>query len=127
VSHDPDAPGRDSPVRRVAILQPEDARGDVGRHVLDVGRADQLLRAGRREDLDGVIAVTVGARVQRALDARVGLVWEPDPDKATIVKLDPADVLTTADSGEKLAPLIKPPPSFDEMVHEATPSELTAP
>ncbi len=43
-------------------------------------------------------------------------VWEPDPDKATIVKLDPADVLTTAESTKLLAPLIKPLPSFDEMV-----------
>jgi hypothetical protein len=43
-------------------------------------------------------------------------VWEPDPDKATIVKLDPADVLTTAESAKLLSPLIKPLPSFDEMV-----------
>jgi hypothetical protein len=43
-------------------------------------------------------------------------VWEPDPDKAEIIKLDPADVLTTAQSGEQLKPLIKPLPSFDEMV-----------
>jgi hypothetical protein len=43
-------------------------------------------------------------------------VWEPDPDKADIVKLDPADVVTTAQSAEKLKPLIKPLPSFDEMV-----------
>jgi hypothetical protein len=43
-------------------------------------------------------------------------VWEPDPDKATIVKLDPADVLTTEQSAKLLAPLIKPLPSFDEMV-----------
>ena len=53
--------------------------------------------------------------------------WEPDPDKATIVNLDPADVLTTAELGKKLAPLIKPPPSFDELEHEATLSELAAP
>jgi hypothetical protein len=43
-------------------------------------------------------------------------VWEPDPDKATIVKIDPADVLTTSESAKALAPLIKPLPSFDEMV-----------
>jgi hypothetical protein len=42
-------------------------------------------------------------------------VWEPDPDKAKIVKLDAADVLTTAESAKALAPLIKPLPSFDEM------------
>jgi hypothetical protein len=43
-------------------------------------------------------------------------VWEPDPDKADIVKLDPSDVMTTAQAAQKLAPLIKPLPSFDEMV-----------
>jgi hypothetical protein len=44
-------------------------------------------------------------------------VWEPDPDKAEITKLDPADVLTTEESARLLSPLIKPLPSFDEMVH----------
>jgi hypothetical protein len=43
-------------------------------------------------------------------------VWEPDPDKADIVKLDPADVLTTSQSRKLLDPLIKRLPSFDEMV-----------
>ena len=43
-------------------------------------------------------------------------VWEPDPDRADIVKLDPADVLTSAESRKLLDPLIKPLPSFDEMV-----------
>jgi hypothetical protein len=43
-------------------------------------------------------------------------IYEPDPDKAEIVKLDPADVLTTEASGRLLNPLIKPLPSFDEMV-----------
>jgi len=43
-------------------------------------------------------------------------VWEPDPDNAEIIKLDPSDVLTTAQSAKLLNPLIKPLPSFDEMV-----------
>jgi hypothetical protein len=43
-------------------------------------------------------------------------VYEPDPDKADIVKLDPADVVTVAQAAERLMPLIKPLPSFDEMV-----------
>jgi hypothetical protein len=43
-------------------------------------------------------------------------VWEPDPDKADIVKLAPADVLTTAQARKLLDPLIKALPSFDEMV-----------
>jgi hypothetical protein len=41
-------------------------------------------------------------------------VWEPDPDKAEIVKLDPADVVTTEQAGKALAPLIKPLPPFDQ-------------
>jgi hypothetical protein len=43
-------------------------------------------------------------------------VWEPDPDKAEITKLDSADVLSTQEAGRLLAPLIEPLPSFDEMV-----------
>ena len=43
-------------------------------------------------------------------------VMEPDPSKAQIVKLDPADVLTTAQAAKLLAPLIQPLPSFDQMV-----------
>ncbi len=37
-------------------------------------------------------------------------VWEPDPDKAEIIKLDPEDVLTTQQAATLLAPLIKPLP-----------------
>jgi hypothetical protein len=43
-------------------------------------------------------------------------VWEPEPSKAELIKLDPADVLTTEESAKLLAPLIKPLPSFDEVV-----------
>jgi len=43
-------------------------------------------------------------------------IWEPNPHKASIVKLDPADVLTSAESGKQLATLINPLPSFDETV-----------
>jgi hypothetical protein len=49
-------------------------------------------------------------------------VWEPDPDKAEITKLDPSEVLTTAQSARLLDPLIKPLPSFDEMVLGKSPS-----
>jgi hypothetical protein len=49
-------------------------------------------------------------------------VWEPDPDKAEITKLDPSEVLTTAESAKLLNPLIKPLPSFDEMVLGKSPS-----
>ncbi|SDR64276.1 hypothetical protein SAMN05519103_09612 [Rhizobiales bacterium GAS113] len=43
-------------------------------------------------------------------------VWEPDPDKGELIKLDPSEVLTTAQAAKLLDPLIKPLPSFDEMV-----------
>ncbi len=43
-------------------------------------------------------------------------VWEPEPEEAELVKLDPADVLTTEQAGKLLAPFIKPLPSFDEVV-----------
>jgi hypothetical protein len=48
---------------RPTVLEPEDARGDVGRHVLDVGRLDDLA-VPRAEDLDRVVAVAVGALVE---------------------------------------------------------------
>jgi hypothetical protein len=40
-------------------------------------------------------------------------IWEPDPQKAQLTKLDPKDVLTPARAGELLASLIKPLPRFD--------------
>jgi hypothetical protein len=43
-------------------------------------------------------------------------VWEPDPGKAEIAKLDRSEVLTTAQAAALLNPLIKPLPSFDQMV-----------
>ena len=43
-------------------------------------------------------------------------VIEPNPAQAQITKLDPADVLTTAQAAALLAPLIKPLPNFDEYV-----------
>jgi hypothetical protein len=42
--------------------------------------------------------------------------WEPEPSKAEIIKLAPADVLTTQEAGRLLAPYIKPLPSFDGML-----------
>ena len=43
-------------------------------------------------------------------------VLEPLPQNAQITKLDPADVLTTAQAAAALAPFIKPLPDFDEYV-----------
>jgi len=42
--------------------------------------------------------------------------WEPEPSKAEITKLDPEDVVTTEQAGKLLAPFIKPLPNFDEYV-----------
>jgi hypothetical protein len=43
-------------------------------------------------------------------------VWEPDPDRAVITKLDPADVMSTEEAAKLLDPWIQPLPSFDGMV-----------
>jgi tmRNA-binding protein len=43
-------------------------------------------------------------------------VWEPEPEKAELIKLAPSEVLTTAEAAKLLNPLIKPLPSFDEAV-----------
>ena len=43
-------------------------------------------------------------------------VWEPDSSKAELIKLYPADVLMTQEAAKLLAPLIKPLPSFDEVL-----------
>ncbi|MEU0600292.1 hypothetical protein ABZ484_18920 [Streptomyces sp. NPDC006393] len=40
-------------------------------------------------------------------------VWEVDPDKAEIVELDPADVITAKEARRILDPLIKPLPPFE--------------
>lgn len=47
-------------------------------------------------------------------------VLEPDPSAARIDRLDPADVLTTAQAAALLAPYIQPLPNFDEYVLGAT-------
>lgn len=43
-------------------------------------------------------------------------VWEPSPESAEVILLDPADVMTTEQAAALLNPLIKPLPSFDEAV-----------
>jgi hypothetical protein len=43
-------------------------------------------------------------------------ILEPDRSTAEVIKLDASDVLTAKRASELLAPLIKPLPSFDEMV-----------
>jgi hypothetical protein len=48
-------------------------------------------------------------------------VWEPDPDRAEIYKLDPGDVISVQEARQLLDPYIKPLPSFDEFVLEREP------
>jgi len=43
-------------------------------------------------------------------------IWEPEPERAEITKLAPADVLTTQEAARLLAPWIEPLPSFEELV-----------
>jgi hypothetical protein len=49
-------------------------------------------------------------------------VWELPNAKPEIIKLDPKDVITTAEAAKTLAPMIRPLPSFDEMVLGRQPS-----
>jgi hypothetical protein len=60
-----------TPMLWVAVLEPEDARRDIGRHMLDVRRVHRFCSTSRHENLDGVIAVAVGALVERTLGARL--------------------------------------------------------
>lgn len=63
---------------------------------------------------------SIGQQMIWAYDDRGRLsgkdVWEPDPSKAELIKLDSADVLTTENCAKLLEPLIQPLPSFDELV-----------
>ena len=43
-------------------------------------------------------------------------VWETSPKRSEVIKLDPADVITTEQAAALLNPLIKPLPAFDEAV-----------
>jgi hypothetical protein len=43
-------------------------------------------------------------------------VWETQPEKSEVIKLDRADVVTTEEANRLLAPLIKPLPSFEAML-----------
>lgn len=72
------------------------------------------------DDNDMFLYKTIGMQMIWPYDDQGRLigedVWEPEPSEAELFKLDPADVLTTEESGKLLSPLIKPLPSFDEMV-----------
>jgi hypothetical protein len=72
------------------------------------------------DDNDMFLYKTIGMQMIWPYDDRGRLigedVWEPEPSKAELIKLHPADVLTTEESAKLLAPLIKPLPLFDEVV-----------
>jgi len=74
----------------------------------------------KANDDDVYLYKTIGMQMVWPYDDRGRLigedVWEPEPSKAELFKLDPADVLTTEESARLLAPFIKPLPSFDEAV-----------
>jgi hypothetical protein len=74
----------------------------------------------KADDNDMFLYKTIGMQMVWPYDERGRLigedVWEPEPSKAELFKLDPADLLTTEQSAKLLAPLIKPLPSFDEVV-----------
>jgi hypothetical protein len=74
----------------------------------------------KADDNDIYLYKTTGMQMVWPYDDRGRLVgedvWEPEPSKAELFKLDPADVLTTEAAAKLLAPLIKPLPSFDEVV-----------
>jgi hypothetical protein len=74
----------------------------------------------KADDNDVYLYKTIGMQMIWPFDDRGRLIgediWEPEPSKAELIKLDPAEVLTTEESARLLAPLIKSLPSFDEMV-----------
>ena len=43
-------------------------------------------------------------------------VWETQPEKSEVIKLDAADVVTTEQAGRLLAPFIQPLPSFESVL-----------
>ena len=74
----------------------------------------------KADDNDLYLYKTPGMQMVWPYDDRGRLigedVWEPEPSKAELFKLDPADVVTTEQAEKLLSPLIKPLPSFDEYV-----------
>ena len=46
-------------------------------------------------------------------------VWETEPSKAVLIKLDPADVLSTQDAARQLNPLMRPLPIYPQSVGAA--------
>jgi hypothetical protein len=91
--------------------------GKISHKIVEKGLAAKDFKT---DDNDMYLYKTPGIQMVWPYDDRGRLigedVWEPEPSKAELFKLDPADVLTTEESAKLLAPLIKPLPSFDEVV-----------
>jgi hypothetical protein len=71
-------------VLRVAVLHPENAGGDVGRHMLDVLGVHRLRTPSRHEDLHRFVVIADGAAVQRTLHASPSRRGESLPDSALV-------------------------------------------
>ena len=81
-----------------------------------------LLQQGIKVDDENAYYLykTIGVQQIWPYDERCRMVgedvWEPNREQASIIKLDPADVVTTGQAKAILDPFIKPLPSFDEAV-----------
>src|SRR5215469_10943228 len=75
-------------------------------------------RGFKANDNDVYLYRTPGMQMVWPYDDRCRLigedVWEPEPSKAEIHRLEPGDVLSTEQAAKLLAPIIKPLPAFDE-------------
>jgi hypothetical protein len=58
-----------APVPWISVLEPEDTRRDIGRHVLDERRVHRFCSISRHEDLHRFVVIAVGTVVERTLDA----------------------------------------------------------
>jgi type I restriction enzyme M protein len=60
-----------APVLGITVLQPNKRSTNIRRTMLHVVNNNWLLRTSRHEDLDGVVTVTIGTLIERALNALV--------------------------------------------------------
>ena len=83
-----------------------------------------LAAAGADADEDAMYLVRGRVAMIWPYDERGRLVgenvWEYDPNEHDVIKLDPADVLTTEQAAELLEPQITPLPAFDDSLLPAS-------
>ena len=81
-------------------------------------QGSDLAAAGEEIDSDAVYLLRGRVAMVWPYDERGRLigenVWEYDESEHDLIKLDPEDVLTTAQAAELLNPLIKSLPPFDD-------------